>query len=561
MKLMRTLPILSIYLWTLGCTQNTQVDLILINASIFNGEHMISESVIVIHDDQIKSIHTTQEYQQHPISAKDTIDLEGRFTMPGLIEAHGHIWSYGQSLRQLSLSEYHTWDEIVDAVQKKASQLPSGQWIIGRGWHQEKWTSSPADHVNGFPRLDELSNRVPDHPVYLEHASGHAAIINEMALQQVGISQDMNDPEGGRFLRDDEGKLIGVLEDLAMNIVQDRIDKDTDPDAYWESELNLAGEACLKNGITTFHDAGTSVAQMKFLKAYSSSHGLPVRVYVMLFDDIDSLAAALPDVRCESEDEHFLTCRAIKTYYDGALGSRGAWMLQPYTDDAENVGLNLMTPYKMQEYINLCKANELQYCVHAIGDRANRLILDMIENNFADSADHRSRIEHAQHVHPDDQSRFAQTKTIASMQPIHCTSDAPYVHARLGKERSASGAYVWRSLLANHTRIAVGTDVPVEPINPFENMYAAVTRKGDPNSKSFYPSQVMTRQEILQAYTSGNAYAGFEENIKGRIEQGFLADIVVIDRDLLACSEDELKEASAALTILGGKIKHSELEK
>jgi predicted amidohydrolase YtcJ len=477
--------------------------------------------------------------------------------VPGLTEGHGHFLGLGRARMQLDLTTAQTWDEIVDMVREAAADAPVGQWILGRGWHQEKWQTPPDPAIGGLPLHDALSAATPSNPVMLTHASGHAVIVNARAMAMAGIDATTPDPPGGQIVHAADGRPIGVLREAAEDLVARLVEFGHD-DATLRRAAELAGETCLANGITSFHDAGTSLAQVELLRSLAASNALPVRLWVMLSDDNETLADRLSGYRVYREGGGFLTVGGIKRLADGALGAHGAWLLEPYDDLPSSVGLNITTPDELRVSAELAVQYGLQLCTHAIGDRANRETLDVYEQTLAsrtDGRDRRWRVEHAQHLHPDDIPRFGALGVIAAMQPVHCTSDGPWVPLRLGDERAAQGAYVWRALLDSGAIIASGTDTPVEAIDPIANFHAAITRRMADGTE-FYPEQAMTRLEALRAATIDAAYAAFEEDIKGSLSTGKLADITVLSQDMLAAPDDEIPTPRVLYTIVGGEVRY-----
>jgi predicted amidohydrolase YtcJ len=322
--------------------------------------------------------------------------------------------------------------------------------------------------------------------------------------------------------------------------------------------VELASRESLANGITSFQDAGSTFRQVELLRTMASAGELPIRLWVMLSESNEALAAGLPGYRVYREGGDYLTVGGIKRWVDGALGSHGAWMLEPYTDLPDSIGLNIVTPDELRESAQLAAEYGLQLCSHAIGDRANRVTLDVYQETIdsrPDGHDLRWRVEHAQHLSPVDIPRFEELGVIAAMQPIHCTSDGPWVPLRIGEERSRTGAYVWRSLLDSGAVIAGGTDVPVESVDPIPDYHAAVTRQMN-NGLFFYPDQRMTRDEALRARTIDAAYAAFEEDIKGSLEVGKLADVTVLSRDILTIPDEEILDTRVLYTIVGGKVRY-----
>jgi predicted amidohydrolase YtcJ len=487
----------------------------------------------------------------------EVIDLGGALAVPGLIDAHAHFLGVGRAKMQLDLRSVADFDEIVAIVEEAVTVVEAGQWILGRGWHQEKWSHTPEPSVSGLPYHDALSAVSPDNPVMLTHASGHATMVNGLALELAGIDDRTPDPPGGEIVRDARGRAIGVLRETAEDLVAAKLDREWD-EATVRRMVELAGAQCLADGITSFQDAGSSFRQVELLERMAEAGELPIRLWVLLAEDNQALAKRLPGYRIHREGGAFLTVGGIKRWIDGALGSHGAWMLEPYSDLPESTGLNIVTPDELRESARLAVEHGLQLCSHAIGDRANRVALDVYEDALAtvpDGRDRRWRVEHAQHLAPEDITRFGELGVIAAMQPIHCTSDGPWVALRLGEERAENGAYMWRSLLDSGAVIASGTDAPVEAVDPIASYHAAVTRKL-PDGTFFFPGQVMTREEALRARTLDAAYAAFEEDIKGSLEVGKLADVTVLSKDILTVPDNEILDTRVLYTIVGGEVRY-----
>ncbi|MCK5376242.1 MAG: amidohydrolase [Acidobacteria bacterium] len=487
----------------------------------------------------------------------EVIDLGGALAMPGLIDAHAHFLGVGRAKMQLDLRAAADFDEIVAMVAAAVAEAEPEQWILGRGWHQEKWSSAPDPHVSGLPYHDALSAVSPDNPVMLTHASGHATMVNSLALEMAGIDSSTPDPPGGEIVRDASGRAIGVLRETAEDLVAAKLDREWD-EVTVRRMVELASAECLAKGITSFQDAGSTFRQVELLGRMARAGELGPRLWVMLAEDNETLGEGLPGFRVHREGGAFLTVGAIKRWIDGALGSHGAWLLEPYADLPESTGLNIVTAEELRESARLAAEHGLQLCSHAIGDRANRVTLDVYEETIAarpDGRELRWRVEHAQHLHPDDIPRFEALGVIAAMQPIHCTSDGSWVPLRLGDRRAAEGAYMWRRLLDSGAVIASGTDAPVEDVNPIPSYHAAVTRQL-PDGSAFYPEQRMTREEALRARTLDAAYAAFEEDIKGSLEVGKLADVTVLSKDILRVPEEEILDARVLYTIVGGEVKY-----
>ena len=517
---------------------------------------------LAIRGDRIVAVGTTADMQPYIGPATEVIDLSGLTAVPGLIEGHGHFMGLGQSRMVLDLMSTTSWDQIVALVAEAAAKATPGEWIRGRGWHQEKWTSVPQPNVEGFPIHDALSTVSPNNPVILEHASGHATYVNAKAMDAAGITRLTKNPPGGEILKDKAGRPNGVLRETASDLAEDALAawfaKKT-PEARaadTRRQIELAVEASLQKGITSFQDAGENFGTIDVLKQAAADGTLRIRLWVMVRDTNDNIRAKLPTYKAVGLNDNHLTIAAIKKTIDGALGSRGAWMLAPYSDSPGSSGLNTAPVPEVQALAAIAAANGVQLGVHAIGDRANREVLDIYEATFKANPtvkDWRWRIEHAQHLSAADIPRFGQLGVIASMQGIHATSDAPYVLARLGAVRAEEGAYVWQKLMKSGAVVANGTDVPVERIDPMPNLYATITRKTK-DGTPFYPDQRMSREEALRSYTYNAAYAAKEEHLKGSLAVGKLADITVLTKDIMTVPENEIPTADVAYTIIGGKV-------
>ncbi len=487
----------------------------------------------------------------------EVIDLGGALAVPGLIEGHGHFLGVGRAKMQLDLRSVADFDEIVSMVEAAVAEAEPGQWILGRGWHQEKWDSVPEPNVLGLPYHDALSAVSPDNPVMLTHASGHATMVNGLALEMAGVDRRTPDPPGGEIVRDARGRAVGVLRETAEDLVAAQLDREWD-EATVRRMVELAAAESLANGITSFQDAGSSFRQVELLERMAAAGELPLRLWIMLSENNESLTEGLPGFEVYRAGDGYLTVGGIKRWVDGALGSHGAWLLEPYTDLPESTGLNIVTPDELRESARLAAEHGLQLCSHAIGDRANRVTLDVYQetiDSLPNGKDLRWRVEHAQHLHPDDIPRFEELGVIAAMQAIHCTSDGPWVPQRLGEERARTGAYVWRSLLDAGAVIAGGTDAPVEPVDPIPDYHAAVTRQL-PDGSFFFPEQDMTREEALRSRTLDAAYSAFEEDIKGSLEIGKLADVTVLSKNVLEIPADEIPDTRVLYTIVGGQVRY-----
>ena len=458
----------------------------------------------------------------------------------------------GEAQLNLKLMPTTSWEQIVTMVAEAAKAAKPGEWIIGRGWHQEKWTSRPNPNVEGFPTHASLDAVSPNNPVLLTHASGHASFVNARAMEVSDINRSTLSPPGGEILKDAAGNPTGLLRETASGLVHTGRG---DPSRARKA-LELASQEALSKGVTSFQDAGSSFATIDLMKQMIDEGKIGLRLWVMVREGNEREAPLLAKYRTIDYGNAHLTVRAIKRQIDGALGSRGAWLLEPYTDKPDSVGLNTANVADIAETARLAMANDYQLCVHAIGDRANRETLNIFEQAFKANPtkrDLRWRVEHAQHLSPQDIPRFGQLGVIASMQGIHCTSDAPYVPERLGAKRAEEGAYVWQKLMKSGAIVSNGTDAPVEDVDPIANYYATVSRKTK-DGRVFYPDQRMSRMEALKSYTLNAAYAAFEESSRGSLKVGKLADMTVLSKDITTIAEDEIPTARVTYTIVGGKI-------
>ena len=547
-----------------GFAQNIEpADLVLRGGKVVTMDRAKPKAeALAVRGDVIVAVGTDKEIQPYIGKSTQVIDLTGKLALPGLIEGHGHFTAIGQARMNLNLMDARNWDEIVAMVSQAARKAQPGEWILGRGWHQEKWDKAPSENVEGFPTHASLSKVSSNNPVYLTHASGHAAFANAKAMELAGIDRNTANPPGGEILKDAQGNPIGVLRETASGLIARALAaararrSPAQVETEARKEIELAAQECLSKGITSFQDAGSSFATIDLLKKLVEEGKLGLRLWVMIREENSKLAQDLSKYRIINFGDKRLTVRAIKRAIDGALGSRGAWLLEPYSDLPASTGLNTTPIEEIKETARLALAHGFQLCVHAIGDRANRETLNIFEESFRahpEKKDLRWRIEHAQHLSAADIPRFAQLGVIASMQGIHCTSDAPFVTARLGAKRAEEGAYVWQKLMKSGAIVINGTDAPVEDVSPIASFYASVTRKLG-NGSVFYPDQRMSREDALKSYTWSTAYAAFEENVKGSLTAGKLADITVLSSDILTAPEDEILKTEVVCTVVGGKI-------
>jgi predicted amidohydrolase YtcJ len=535
-------------------------DLVLYNGRIATLETPAMVQALAARGGRIVGLGTDADVKRYIGQGTEAIDLAGQFAMPGFIEGHGHFGGVGQSQLQLNLMKATSWDEIVAMVAAAARQAKPGQWIYGRGWHQEKWRAVPSPNVEGFPTHESLSAVSPNNPVFLTHASGHASFANARAMQLSDVDGATPNPAGGDFLKDPSGKPTGMFRETASRLIRTGTGEPAPTPAESAARarrvFELASAEVLSKGVTSFQDAGSSPGDVDLMKQLIDEGRIGNRLWVMLRVGNETLAANLAKYKTIDYGNGFLTVRAIKKSIDGALGPRGAWLLEPYADKPGDTGRNTTTVAEIKETARLALEHGYQLCVHAIGDRANRETLDIFEEAFKgrDGKAMRWRVEHAQHLSATDIPRFGKLGVIASMQGVHCTSDAPYVLARLGPQRAEEGAYVWQKLMKSGAVVSNGTDAPVEDVSPIASYYATVSRKLADGSV-FYPDQRLSRLEALKSYTINAAYAAFEEESKGTLKVSKYADVVVLSKNILDVPEAEIPATQVKYTIVAGKVK------
>jgi predicted amidohydrolase YtcJ len=551
-------PVLSLLLAAnLSCRAEPEApaDLALLDGKVVTVDENVPDGeAIAMKGDTILAVGSNSDIRAYIGRETEVIDLDGMLAIPGFIDSHAHFSGIGRAKMQLDLTDVANWGEVVAMVQAAVGDAAQGELIRGRGWHQEKWDKTPGPNVEGLPTHNSLSAVSRDNPVILMHASGHAAFANQRAMELAGITRDTPDPPGGEIVRDARGEPIGAFRETAQDLLRGAYEGGGGADP--RRVLELANEEVLSKGITSLHDAGSSVSTINLMKEMIDDGSLKVRLYVMLSTSNERLAEELPNLRLIGYGGNRITVRSIKRLIDGALGSHGAWLLEPYSDLPSSTGLNTTSVQSIEETARLAVLHDFQLCVHAIGDRANREVLNIFESAygaFPQNSDRRWRVEHAQHLNPSDIPRFGELGVIASMQGIHCTSDAPYVLERLGERRAEEGAYVWQKLIQSGAVVANGTDAPVEDVDPIPNFYASVSRRLK-DGRVFYPDQRMSREEALRSYTINGAYAAFEEDIKGTLTPGKLADVTVLSKDILTIPETEILTAEVVYTIVGGEI-------
>lgn len=566
-KKIRPLLLIPVLSWSCNTVSDVETaDLVITGGTIYtmNDQQPMVETVAV-KGDKILFAGSNEGASKFKAETTEVLDLGGRTMTPGFIEGHGHIMGLGYNELNLDLLDTKSYDQVVDMVKEAAEKAAPGEWITGRGWHQSKWNLENETIVKGFQTHDKLSAVSPDNPVYLRHASGHAGFANAKAMEIAGVlplsreSLTEVEVEGGEIIRDELGNPTGVFNERAQTLITKHV-PETTPEKD-KKALEMAIKACWRNGITSFHDAGASRDALALFKDFKAKGDLGLRLYVMLTGWDKELLEEWYQKGPEIDTaQHLLTIRSVKLNCDGALGSRGAWLLEEYTDRPGHFGHETLPMEFVLETSHKALKSGFQVCSHAIGDRANREILDRYEKAFkanpGGTDDHRFRIEHAQHLHPDDIPRFSELGVIPAMQAVHMSSDRPWAIDRLGEKRIVEGAYVWQTLLESGVRIVNGTDVPVEPINPIASFYASVSRKtleGTPDG-GFEPAQKMTREQALRSYTLDAAYGAFEEGTKGSIEAGKLADFTVFSKNIMEVPENELLDTKVDMTVFGGKL-------
>jgi predicted amidohydrolase YtcJ len=538
-------------------------DLVLLHGKVITLESPAEAQAIASRGSRIVAVGSSADLESYVGAGTRVIDLRGQLVIPGFVEGHGHFTGIGEARLQLSLGAADSWDDIVDMVAEAARTAKPGQWIYGRGWHQEKWKTTPVPAVEGFPTHESLSRVSPDNPVLLTHASGHAVFANAKAMQLSDVVPSTPDPPGGDIIRNAAGEPTGLFRETAAGLIHRGAGEPPRSPAESAARavrvLELASREVVSKGITSFQDAGSDFGTVDLMKRLVDEGRIQNRLWVMLRASNQALAANLARYRTVDHADGFLTVRGIKKTIDGALGSRGAWLLEPYSDKPGDTGRNTTPVAEIRETARLALEHGYQLAVHAIGDRANRETLDIYQAAFEgrDGRALRWRIEHAQHLHPSDIPRFGALGVTASMQGVHCTSDAPYVLARLGAKRAGEGAYVWQKLMKSGAVVINGTDAPVEDVDPIANFYATVTRRL-PDGTVFFPDQRMTRMEALRSYTIDGAYAAFEEESRGSLKPGKYADMVVLSQDILTVPEEQIRQAQVRYTIVGGRVRYGE---
>lgn len=505
---------------------------------------VLHNGAVLVQDGRIAWVGLAAD-AHHVAGKAHSVDITGMTLLPGLIDAHAHVLGLGESLETVDLTGTNSYAEVIARVEERARQTPKGEWISGRGWDQNDWL------VKEFPTARELDRAVPDHPVVLSRVDGHAIVANSRAMQLAGVNAATPDPSGGKIIRDAAGRPTGVFIDTAENLIN-RVVPPPGRETV-KRRILRAAEVIASTGLTEVHDAGVNQKTIDVMRELADEKRLPIRVYAMLSHDEQLLRDwfARPPL-IDYGDR--LTVRSVKMYADGALGSRGAALLERYSDDPANSGLLITSSDAIRDVASRARAAGYQVNTHAIGDRGVGEALDAYEAAGVTRGD-RFRIEHLQVIAPSDVPRLSRSGIIASMQPTHATSDMPWAEARLGAER-VRGAYAWRTVLESGARLAFGSDFPVEAVNPFLGIYAAVTRQdatGNP-AGGWYPQQRLSVIEAIEAFTRDAAYAAFEEDSRGTIEPGKLADLTLVDGNLTATSPANLLRTKVRMTMVGGQV-------
>jgi predicted amidohydrolase YtcJ len=538
--------------FAVGCELRTQppADLVLRGGKVvtLNPERPVAEAIAVT-GERITVVGSTAEVDPYVGPETRVIELEGALVIPGFIESHAHFMDLGTSRMKLDLTATDSAQQIAAMVEQTVGKAPEGAWIQGHGWDQNDWEAKE------FPTHGVLDQVAPDHPVYLTRVDMHAAWANSKAIEVAGITRETEDPEGGEIIRDEEGNPTGVFIDNARDLIIEKIPAPSEEER-WKA-FRHAQQACLENGITSFHDAGVDEATLDLYRQARDEGNLKVRLYTMIWGTDPELLAQYFSHKPEISPR--LTIRTVKLLIDGALGSRGAAMLEDYSDRADWKGLMILFEDDVYRIADRALTAGYQVAAHAIGDRANRETLNAFERAFAEHgevADPRFRIEHAQILDQADIPRFAELGVIAAMQGVHATSDMPWVAVRVGEERTREGAYAWARLLGSGVKVANGTDAPVESISALECFYASVTRqdKEDMPEGGWYPEHRMSREQALRSYTLDAAYAAFEETEKGSLEPGKLADITVLSKDIMTIRPREILNTEVLYTIIAGEV-------
>jgi predicted amidohydrolase YtcJ len=537
----------------MSCNNHKQADLVIIGGKIatVDDDFSITEAVVV-QNAKIVFVGTNEDAIGYIGNKTKVIELNGELVLPGLIDSHGHLTGYGKSLEHIDLVGTKSYQEIIELVVEKVKTAKHGEWIRGRGWDQNDWD------IKEFPHHQSLSDISPNNPVLLSRIDGHAILVNQNAMEIAQINKFSSNPDGGKIIRDSNDLPSGILIDNAEKLITDYIPKYSTEKI--RSIIQGAANKCTEFGLTGVGDAGIPISRIDDYKYLIDNNKMPIRINAMLADTVvNNIYAFLQNYKVDNHGNDFLRIKSVKLYADGALGSRGAALLEQYSDDPENSGL-IVTGYShMLEVCIAALESDFQVCTHAIGDKAIRTMLNVYEEALVESpnADHRFRIEHSQIVNLDDVSRYAELGVIPAMQPQHAVSDMPWTEDRIGSDR-VKGAYAFRSFIDKGIIIPCGSDFPVEVPNPLIGIHNAVTRQdenGNPKG-GWLPEQKMTIEEAIKGYTIWAAYSAFQEDILGSIEVGKYADFTILDNDILTIEPVEILNTKPIYTLVGGEIKY-----
>ena len=545
---------LPVIVFIVCCQKVPRVEKIFVNGHIVTMDESSPEvEAMAVGSGKVIAVGSSEEIEGRYPDVK-SIDLQGKTVMPGIVESHGHLLSLGQSLLELNVAGIETPEEVVEMVRERVRETEPGEWITGWGWDEGAWAKR-------YPDNKALSTVSPDNPVHLRGLHGFACWANEKALEIAGITADTPDPPNGEIFKDpDSGHPTGILTNKAQDILEQHI-PELSRDRI-ERALELAHDECLRNGLTTVHEAKTTAEMLKAFRSLKSKNKLKIRIYGMLDAPDKDLIEPFLRNGPEIDPDHLITMRCIKVFVDGALGSRGAAFIESYSDAPDVRGVIVTPEDTLYELTVRCLEAGLQVATHGIGDLGNRITLNAYRRALEDvpsAKDRRLRLEHAQVTAVEDISRFAPLGIVLSMQPPHATSDMPWAETRVGPER-IKGAYAWRSFLNSGTHLTLNSDFPGETLNPFHGMYAAETRQS-PDGKpegGWYPEQCLTRDEVLKAYTVEAAYSGFQEDYLGKLAPDFMADFIILSDDILTISSQDLLSLRVEQTYLSGELVYDE---
>lgn len=552
-RIIATLSI--ILLFITGCSNeqnNDTATMVLLSGNVITVDDEFSiKSAVAIKDNKIIAVGSDDQINRYIGDGTQVIDLAGKTVLPGLIDVHGHIHSYGRLLQNLDLNNTTSYAEIVDMVAAKAATLNPGEWIIGQGWDQNNWEEKI------FPTHEALSAVSPNNPVILNRTDGHAILSNKRAMDIAGISDFTPDPDGGKIIRDKNGSATGVFVDLAEELIR-QYEPVTDKNIA--DRLTVTADKALSVGLTMVHDLGTSPAELTVFEKMAQDNELNIRLNIMFDNPVGNINYTdfFNRNKIENINDHMLVAKGIKLYRDGALGSRGALLSEPYHDATHNYGIEVATEEEIYKISKAALETGIQVVTHAIGDAAVTTTLDSYEKAFKESGktDHRFRMEHAQIIKEEDVNRFTELGVIPGVQPGSVITDMDWTETRIGPER-IKRAYLFRDFLNTGSPLVFSSDFPTESINPFEGIYRAVTRMHEDGTPvgGWNIQQAVTIEEAIKAHTKWAAYSAFQEDVLGSIEAGKYADFTIIDRDILNIDPKELPATKVHYTIIGGEIK------